>query len=144
MKTTDPAMITRSERAKRANATIDAQDWYESYGWHLSTDRAGDVELGVVAYYELDHLDDDIVDTLMDAMPDLRRSEAQTIVARARVVRKAMEGIASRLVAAIAAYLAGDDDLARELLADASRAESDHGDDPGTAAVRAILFEERP
>lgn len=117
-----------------------AEDWYDAYGWHVSTEDAGDVELSVVSYDDLDKSDKTIVNNLLKDDEDLRRDEAEHIVAKAREVREAAESITSLLTEAIEAYRADDDREARNLLRQAKHEEWQHGDSTVTKSVSEALY----
>jgi DNA-binding phage protein len=119
-----------------------AESWYDSYGWHLTTDREGDVELQAVDYDWLDGTDDEAVDQLVERYPALRRREARAIVERAREVRETADAIEGMLSSAVEAYERGDLDGVLEALREATRLEGPHGASPATDALRAALVEE--
>lgn len=120
----------------------DARGWYGSYGWHLSTEAAGDVTLDACEY---DWLDDDegvvAIRRLMAADSDLTADEAEIIAQRAAMIRAAAEAVEYELTEACRAYHAGD--VAGVVAAlDACRAiEMDHGDAPASEALRSQLIE---
>lgn len=115
-----------------------AEDWYEAYGWHLPTQQKGDVELQVVLWSDLDSEDEDIVQTLTE--DGLTREEAQTLVAKAREIREAAEGINRNLEAAVTCWEQHDIETCVRYLLDARRSESEHGDTPATDALGEKLF----
>lgn len=120
----------------------DARGWYDSYGWHLTTESAGDVTLQAVEYDWLDETDDHAIDLLVAADGDLTRDEAESIVERARTVRDAAESVESRLKTAVTCYQAGDLAGVIEALKQAASIETDHGDSPATSSLRSALLEE--
>jgi len=121
----------------------DARNWYDSYGWHLTTEAAGDVVMQAVEYDWLDGGDDDeVVRRLMAEHEALTADEAESIVERARSIRDVAEGICSQLDEAVAAYERRDREVVREALSAARRDELDHGDAPATDDLaRRLLVE---
>jgi hypothetical protein len=122
----------------------DAREWYEAFGWHLTTADAGDVCLQAVEYDWLDQSDDNgVILKLCDSMPrQLTVEEAASIVEMARSVREAAEAIESLLDEAVAAYESGD---AKETIAALDRCasyESDYGDSPASSSLRSELLAE--
>lgn len=120
----------------------DARDWYSSYGWHIDTEDCGSVTHDVVEYDWLDQDDDAVVDLLLEAMGDLTQDEAEGIVAAAREIREAAEGVEAALEAAVEAYQQGDLDGVIAALDEAKRIEAQHGDAPAANALRSQLLEE--
>lgn len=119
----------------------EARDWYESYGWHLTTESAGDVTLQAVEYDWLDSSDDaDVIARLLESDESLTADEAAEIVSRAREVRQAAESICSLLDDAVAAYEAVDGPAVVRCLKDAADAEWEHGDAPATQALSDALL----
>ena len=131
----------RPSLAPNADTThADAREMYDAYGWHISTDSAGDIGLQAIAYDWINESDDDaVLDAHRDDLSALTDDEALSLIAKARSVRDDMEGVESLLDDAVAAYEAGD--VAATILAldKASSAESEHGDDPATASLRSQL-----
>lgn len=125
----------------------DAEDMYSSYGWHLSTEDAGDVTLQAVEFDWLDQSDDSgVAAKLLDSTRGHGRSkmtvdEAEQIVAKAREVRESMESIDGLLEQAVAAHERGDVDSVIETLDNAQRQESEHGDCPESTSLRGKLLE---
>ncbi len=120
------------------------EEWYDDYGWHLSTERHGDICLQEVEYDWLDDGDDAAVAALLVAgLPDPCDEEdaedlqscAEGVVARAREIREAADSVESLLDAAVAAYEAGDVDATVKALCEASSEEDEHGDDPATQTL---------
>ncbi len=121
----------------------DQRDWYDAYGWHLPTEREGDVELGAVAYTDLDEPDDDtLCERLRAKLTGLTADEASAIVARAREIREAADTICGLLDTAEERWDAGDITGCIEALTEARREELDHGDSPATDGMAAALFGE--
>lgn len=120
----------------------DAREWYGSYGWHMTTENAGDVELQAVEYDWLDGTNADAVAKLLADDSDLTDDEAESIVEMARTVRDAAESIESMLNDAVTAYEAGDIDAVLAALESCRSSESDHGDSPASQSLRAALVEE--
>lgn len=118
-----------------------AREMYDAYGWHISTEAAGDIELQTIDYDWLDERNDDtVLDSHRDDMPDMSDDERKKLIAMARGVRADMEGIESLLESAVDAYERGDVDGVIDALDAASSAESDHGHDPETADLRGRLL----
>ena len=127
---------------KNANLTHEtAQEWYESYGWHMSTENEGDLLLQEV---EFDWLDDgeDAVGKLMEAKPGLLQEEAEGIVDKAASVREAAEAVEASLEEAVTAYRNSDLQGILYALNRARLTELPHGDAPASNALRAELLEE--
>lgn len=128
----------------KPNADLDhesAKDWYENYGWHITTEKEGDVTLDAVEYEWLDGTDDEVCAKLLETY-DLTDSEAAAIVFMARKVREAAETVADLLDEAVAAYQRGDMDAVVEALDEAARVESEHGDSPATDDLRSQLLDD--
>jgi hypothetical protein len=117
-----------------------AQDWYGSYGDHISTESHGDLTLGTVHYDWLDDDDSAIVERLQKSYKDLSEDEAEGLIALARGVREAAETVVSNLETAVEAYEAGDLERVIEALDASSSDERHYGDDPATQALRAQLL----
>ena len=119
----------------------DAIDWYSSYGWHLSTEDAGDVELQAVEYAWLDDDDDDAVVTMLMADEGkLSEDEAESIVEMARSVRSMADAVEGLLDSAVEAYDSGDFETCRDALLEAYKAESDAGDAPATQQLAGVML----
>lgn len=119
----------------------DSRDWYDSYGWHLSTQDAGDVCLQAVEYDWLDDKED--VTAIRNLMRDddgLTADEAEEIVQRAHEVREAGESICELLDEAVAAYDSGDLEPCRRALLAAYDQESEHGDAPAAQSLAGKLL----
>ena len=115
--------------------------WYTSYGWHLSTENAGDVELQAVEYGWLDDEDDAaVVALLMADEPKLSEDEAESIVEMARSVRSMADAVEGLLDAAVEAYDSGDFEGCRDSLLEAYKAELDAGDAPATQHLAGVLL----
>lgn len=126
--------------ADKADTTHeDAREWYDSYGWHLTTDR-GDVILQAVEYDWLDE-DDDTTCTRLITEQDITAADAAEIVEMAQSVRGMAEEVEGLLDAAVAAYEAGDLAGTIAALAAAGHREGDAGDSPATQALAAQLLE---
>ena len=129
------------------NAALDhemARDWYNCYGWHISTGRAGDVTLQAVEYDWLDLRDDSgVARILCDSMPrQLSVDEAVQIVEMARSVREAGEVVEELLDEAVEAYGVGDLAAVIDALDRCESFESDFGDSPATQSLRSQLLAE--
>ena len=119
----------------------DAIDWYSSYGWHLSTEDAGDVCVQAVEYDWLDDEDDAAAVALLLAdEPQLSEDEAESIVDMARSVRSMADAVEGLLDAAVEAYDSGDFESCRDSLLEAYRAESDAGDAPATQHLAGVML----
>jgi len=119
----------------------DARDWYDSYGWHLATERAGDITLDACAF---DWLDDDegvvAAQNLMREHEGLTADEADCIAQMAHTVRQAAESICGLLDEAVAAYEARDIERCRAALLAAYDQESEHGDSPAAQTLAGALL----
>jgi len=105
--------------------------WYEAYGAHIATARSGDVCVQRIDYDALDASDI----AISTQLGDLTRDDRAKLIALARAVRSAADSVGDLLDDAVAAYASGDVPATIAALAEASRAESDHGDDPSTQAA---------
>jgi hypothetical protein len=134
------------EQIDRLNADADtehetAEEWYDSYGWHLTTENAGDAFLQAVEYDWLDDYDDDaVIARLLESDDQLNRDEAASMVTKAREIRECAESICDLLDEAVEAYQQGDADKVEELLDAAKSHESDHGDSPASDSLRSSLL----
>ncbi len=135
-------MIGLSAKAETAHQT--PQEWYEAYGWHLSTESAGDVVLQAVDY---DHADEDDYDypneahaELRGAHPGMTRDERDEVIARAAAIRAVADTVCGYLHDAVVAYEAGDVETCDRALYYASELESEHGDDPASSVLRKRLL----
>lgn len=118
-----------------------AEDWYNAYGWHLTTGELGDVPLQAVAYDWLESAsEDNVLERLSWDREELTKEEADTLVAKARDIRGESEAIVDAIDAAVTAYERGNLKSCRENLAWAYRRESDHGDTPATMALAKKLL----
>lgn len=118
----------------------DARGWYDSYGWHITTEREGDVTLDAVEYDWLEGTDAEAIAELRKTYDALTDEEAESIVAKARVVRSTAEAVESLLDAAVEAYQRGDLAAVVKDLDDAASVESEHGDSPASQSLRAQLI----
>ena len=135
----NPHLLGLAESASTSHETAD--DWYDAYGWHISTERAGDVTLQAVAYADLAQCDEEIVCHLLAEDDDLQRDEAESIVAMAREVAASADEVAAALEAAAEAYRAGDRSGTIAALVEASRIERRNGgDDPAAQALAEQLL----
>lgn len=119
-----------------------AEDWYRSYGAHISTEHAGDVTVQAVEYDWLDDDDEEVAAKVREADADISEDEAESLVALARRVCEAADGVESLLAEAVDAYERGDLRAVIGLLDDASSAEREHGDDPATSDLAERLLTE--
>lgn len=119
----------------------DARDWYESYGWHITTEIEGDVTIDSVEYDWLDGTDAEAVAKLREAYAALTDDEAESIVSKAREVREAAETVEGLLGEAVEAYQRGDTGAVVKALDEAARAEWEHGDSPAANSLRSQLIE---
>ena len=114
--------------------TPDPEGWYDAYGWHLTPEDPSlpDFPLQMIAY-------DDAADpraaaeALRAEHPRLTGAEAERIAWRAAEVRTAADHICSLLERARDARSKADREA---LLAEAARAESEHGATPETDRAR--------
>jgi hypothetical protein len=119
----------------------DAKNWYENYGWHISTEKEGDVTLDAVEYEWLDGTDNEVISKLLKIY-DLTDHEAAVIAFMARKVREAAETVVGLLDEAVEAYQRGDLAAVLEVLDKAARVEWEHGDCPATRALRSQLLDD--
>lgn len=118
----------------------DAREWYDSYGWHLTTEKAGDVLLQACEYDWLDEEnDDEVADKMREWDSDLTRDEALSIAHKARSVRDDAEVVCGLLDEAVEAYNRADYDAVVAALDKAKSVESAHGDSPASNSLRAEL-----
>lgn len=120
-----------------------AQDWYESYGSHLSTLNAGDVCIQAVDYDWLDDDDDDdsdVRDKLLESDDRLSSDEAEALVGMARSAREAAEEICRLLDDAVEAYESGDYAACVKALDAAKSREMEHGDCPASSGLQDQLI----
>lgn len=117
-------------------------EWYDSYGAHTSTEHHGDLEVQTVAsdWLEDDLSDEEIATELRGAFDELGNDEIESMIALARRVWDAAEGVVSSLDAAVEAYQAGNIEGVLDALRAARADETDHGDDPATSALAAKLL----
>jgi len=121
----------------------DARDFYDSYGWCLPTENAGDICHDAVEYDWLDDQDDEaVVAKLMAEDGHLEDYEAEEVVAKAREIREAGEAVESQLEAAVEAYEANDYAACLEALRWAGEAESPFGGTPASDELRGQLIAE--
>lgn len=119
----------------------DAANIYSDYGWHLSTEVAGDVCVQTVEYGWLDDEDDAAVVALLLADDGkLSEDEAESIVVMARDVRSMADAVECLLDSAVEAYDSGDFELCRDALLEAYKAESGAGDAPATQYLAGVLL----
>lgn len=120
----------------------DAREWYGAYGWHISTENEGDVDLGAVEFDWLDGTDEEAIAKLRETYDGLTDDEAEAMIARARMVREAGEAVEELLSEAVEAYQSGDVNEVIRLLDEAARVEREHGDSPAANSLRSELIEE--
>ena len=118
----------------------DARGWYDSYGWHITTENEGDVTIDAVEYDWLDGTDAEAIAKLRETYDGLTDDEAESIIAKAREVREAAETVDGLLGEAVEAYQRGDMDAVVKALDEAARVESEHGDSPGANSLRSQLL----
>jgi hypothetical protein len=118
----------------------DAREWYDSYGWHLSTESGGDVTLQAVEYDWLDRTDAAVIKKLLAQHDGLTEDEAEYIVDAARDIRNTAESVESLLVEAVEAYQRGDAVAVAEALDAAESVEESHGDSPAANSLREQLL----
>ena len=118
----------------------DAEEMYGAYGAHVMDARGwGCVELQAVSTEELDDYDDDELVALLTKNGN--GDVAEELVALARRVYWAMQGIEDELRNAMKAAGKGDLEATVDALSIASRLEREHGDDPATRQVAEQLLE---
>jgi hypothetical protein len=123
--------------------TDDAQNMYDCYGWHMSTERAGDVCLQAVHYEWIEAADGEaepVIAKLRERNDDITADEAESIVKKAMGVYNDMLAIEALLDDAVTAYLLGDRAMTIESLREASFAENAHGDDPSCSDLASRLL----
>lgn len=120
-----------------------AEAMFDAYGWHLSTESAGDVCVQAVESKWLrdEWTDEQIVAALIEADGDLTRDEAEALCDKARRVWTDLVAIERCLERAVKAYDAGDLDGCVEALQEAGHTETEHGDDPSTSDLANRLLE---
>lgn len=118
----------------------DAEGWWGSYGWFLSTREHGDISLQSVDYDLLHRPASAVIDLMGDT--GVSRDEAEALVEKAKEVRDVAEAIEALLKQAVEAYEDGDAELCDEHLRLASITENAHGDDPASRELRAKLLDE--
>jgi hypothetical protein len=120
-----------------------AQDWYKSYGAHISTERGGDIEIQLIDYDDLDADDDTIIAGLYDPdASDVSRNEYAALVALARDVRSAADALDDLLSDAVDAYEQDNIEAVVSALLEANDVEKEHGDNTATRALAGQLLEE--
>jgi len=120
----------------------DARGWYESYGWGITTEHAGNVMLQACEYGWLDEDDDTAVRNLMASNHALMAAEAAEIVSMARSVREMAEEVEGLLDVAVEAYRSGDLAATITALEACERREIDGGDSPATQSLADELIDE--
>ena len=118
----------------------DARSFFESYGWHISTQDEGDVTIDSVEYDWLDGTDAQVIAKLRQTYGALTDDETECIIAKAREVREAAETVDGLLGEAVEAYQRGDMDAVVKALDEAARAECEHGDSPAANSLRSQLL----
>jgi hypothetical protein len=119
-----------------------ARDWYDSYGWHLTTENEGDLTLDVVEYHWLNEPDQEVVNHIRETYYDLTDEEVMSLIEKAREVRANAEAVEALLGEAVEAYGRGDVAAVIRALDEAERIESGHGDCPASRSLRGQLFAE--
>ena len=131
------------ELAQNSNVSHDsAEEMYDSYGAHISTDHNGDVCIQDVDYDWLDD-EEDAKALLAERRPKMTANECESLVSLARRIREAMEDVEDALERASCAAVDGDFAGVIEALQEARGLETDHGDDPSTSALAAQLLREK-
>ena len=120
----------------------DARGWYDSYGWHITTENEGDVTHDAVEYDWLEDTDSEVIGKLRAAYDGLTADEAESIVSKCRDIREAGEAVEEALSEAVQAYHAGNVGMVMCALHDAELIESEHGDSPATNSLRSQLLVE--
>lgn len=118
-----------------------AKDFFSGYGWHLTTEHAGDVCHDAVDFDWLDDDNDTVIEKLLADDDDLLRHEAEAIVVRAREIREAGEAIEAILNDAVEAFERGDFAACVAALDAAESLEMEHGDCSASSALRAELID---
>jgi hypothetical protein len=127
-------------------STVSAEDWYDAYGWHLTTEECGDVLLQTVTYHDARAASKDeaakrrLLESLM--ADDLTEDEANGLAEKAIEVAEVADEVESLCDEIIAAAKAGDLPLLKSRLDELSDLESDHGSDPTASALRTELIDE--
>ncbi len=116
-----------------------AEDWWDGYGWHLSTEESGDITLQAVGYDLLDSPEAAIA-ALQQKHPRLGEDEAEAIVEMAFKIKEAAEAIESLLKQAVEAYTSGDLVAVIQSLDKCRSLESQHGDSPATKSLQEQLL----
>jgi len=119
-----------------------AENWYDGYGAHITTEECGDICHSAVDFDWLEHDDSEVAELLLASYPNLSADDRESLVSMARRIREAAESVVGLLEDAVAAYEEGDLDATVAALDAASSEESDHGDDPACRSLRDALLEE--
>ena len=117
-----------------------AEDMYEAFGWHLTTEDAGDVCLQAVSYEDADDIYG-LAEQLVDENDGLTQEEAELIAAKAVEVREYCDSVEMLLGTAESYYYASDTRRCINALDEAAALESDGGDSPAANTLRAKLIE---
>jgi hypothetical protein len=73
-----------------------ARDWYDSYGWHLTTENEGDLTLDVVEYHWLNEPDQEVVNHIRETYYDLTDEEVMSRRSRRGPPWRGRRGVRSR------------------------------------------------
>lgn len=123
-----------------------AEEMYRSMAAWLTVyedDEERQIPMQVVPYAWLDDADEAaLIDRVYEVVPHITPDDARDLVALARRVREDIERVEGYLADACRAYSTGDLTGVLEALRAASDHETDYGDDPATAELRAQLLEE--
>lgn len=118
----------------------DAASWYDSYGYHLATQRAGDVPLQAIDYRWMYADKATVLAAVLSVYPKMCMHEARLLLSKAREVRRAADRIEELLQSAVDDYRSGNLQGVIDNLGAASDEEREHGDDPATASLAQQLL----
>lgn len=126
-------------------STVAAKEWYEAYGWHITTDE-GDHLLQTVEFDDVRKIDDiesveaqRLIDKIADQI-EVDRDDAAGLVAKAIDVADTAKEVARLCREIVTAAKADDLETVRTLLDELSWVEDQHGDDPTASGLRAELI----
>lgn len=136
--------LARDWKLSRAS-NVSAKDWYESFGWHITTD-AGDYSLQYVDFADVRGIDDvespeaeRLIDETLEVIEGTR-DDATALVEKAIEVADAAREIKRRRDEIVAAAKAADLELVVKLLDELSWYERQFGDDPIAESLRVDLI----
>ncbi len=124
--------------------TTIAEDWYDSFGWHLSTQRHRDITLQAVSFEDagVPAPAPEVTENLLGRYPGLSGAEVDRMIRRAGKIKTAALRIADDLVQAKIDHEDGNEE-SRDVHLDAAEALEKEvgGDCPATRAMRKEIDE---